>query len=271
MDNIYIHPMGIHPDKVILDGVEQSKPDDHAGKVPIRLGGPWRRGKGHWEIWYGGKFLSYSSRGWSYYVRDGEFHHTNNNKPFGCQVTPSHELHAPKGWPKPGDEVPEGCYVLNPSEPEILCKTCQGNGECVDSPSRVAPCRNWYPKDKPDEGKFKVGDRVRWKTQLGTVVGPSDGKRCDVQWDCLLKTNDSLVDLEHLPASEDPLPRKEGVIVYEVTQEEFPYALIDPYGPWCVTKSDRSEGIWHLVSKTEMQGHLEEWAKPGETWVIYRS
>ena len=158
MDNIYIHPMGIHPDKVILDGVEQSKPDDHAGKVPIRLGGPWRRGEGHWEIWYGGKFLSYSWRGWSYYVRDGEFHHTNNNKPFGCQVTPSHELHAPKGWPKPGDEVPEGCYVLNPSEPEILCKTCQGNGECVDSPSRVAPCRNWYPKDKPDEGKFKVGD-----------------------------------------------------------------------------------------------------------------
>jgi hypothetical protein len=220
------------------------------GLIPIVIGGPWHYNGSYWEAWRHGEYNHGRTvapprnhdRQLQYHAEDGRWFRWV----FQDHDLHELELHAPKGWPKEGDEVPEGCYVKNPKD------------------------------EKPAE--FKVGDRVRSKAtgHTGTLRGFAEAGGWwtwyrDHRDPCLGSSYPC--DLEHLPASEDPLPRKKGVIVYEVTAEEFNTGQASKAHHRYV-----HEGYWSIRGVGVQGGHIH-WAsprdllrdaKPGETWIVCR-
>jgi len=153
----------------------------------------------------------------------------------------------------------------------ISCRTCGvSNGETVcPADGDCEEFSEWQPKD---EAKFSVGDRVRQDgySHIGTVVTAA-ALGCNVRWDIAgNKSNHPFADtrgLGILPASEDPLPRKAGVVVYEVTKEEYDNVCTHRAGDSTFSASRIDGCCWSTGSSPE---YFLKSAVAGETWIIYR-
>jgi len=265
---------------------EMSVIDDYV-KVPVRRGGPWDGDGTYWEEWHNGVFHTRNPSGCPYRVRKGVLEHLNTHN-YWCKVCQTDglngvELRAPKGWPKPGNDVPEGCYVMKPPV-EIAGGPC--GASCRFWGHDCSGCSHgdkWQPKeDKPDEGEFSVGARVCNPSSIhpGTVVQNLGYDARRIRWDMTgVEGVLCLGDLRLLPASDDPLPRKEGVVIYEVTKEEYDKGHVTKHvggvGHWSAREINiPGDSMWgrdgstngNEITVRDIISHVPV----GQTWIVCR-
>jgi len=98
-----------------------SMADDQEKKLagpptPIVVGGPWEYGGKVWERWKDGGWRGY---GFCYRVRNGRIEHSYSGEDwFDVCPAEGYELRAPKDWTPTATNIPEGCALQEPVEPE---------------------------------------------------------------------------------------------------------------------------------------------------------
>jgi len=248
-----------------------------------RRGGPWEHGGTVCEIHRGGRCIGYCNHG--YRLRNGrlEFLRIDGTwgmcAGFGTQGLDGIEIRVPKDYSGP---VPEGCRWAD--ETLYRCRSCGRLYSDLERKSLIAGkcvCGGPSPFIKIVQTpavahEFDVGDRVRVAPggRSGTVVCVVSTSVLRVRWDETGVENTLHPDVVSIvPASEDPLPRKEGVIVYEVTAEEFNEGQHPSAHHRYVSEcywSARGVGVrGGRIHWGSLRNLLSD-AKSGETWIVCR-
>jgi len=252
-------------------------------KVPVRRRGPWHGDGTDWEDWHDGVYHMRNLDGRPYRVKNGvlEYLSFNNEWCKKCTIDGLNgvELRAPKGYDGP---VPEGCRWAD--ETLYRCRSCGRLYSDLERKSLIAGkcvCSGPPPFIKIVQTpavahEFDVGDRVRVAPggRSGTVVCVVSTSVLRVRWDETGVENTLHPDVVSIvPASEDPLPRKEGVIVYAVTAEEFnegqhpsAHHRYVHEGYWSARGVGVRGGRIHWGSLRDLLSD----AKSGETWIVCR-
>jgi len=286
----------------LLDGDDHTKAVANAfgPKVPVRRGGPWHGDGTEWEDWYRGEFHTRNPHGHPYRARKGvlEFLYKRGvwrKRGVWCKAQMVDglngiEIRTPRGYTGP---VPEGCVWVEEKKDELWhCEECgRLYSPLVVSLSIVKPCscggkivcvsnEGKVPINlSKTKFKFSVSNRIRvtnphaaYHKRTGTVVKVThtDGDPytvCTVHLDRHLQVTFASYSLEILPASEDPLPRKAGVVIYEVTKEKFDNVCAHRAGDSTFSASRIDGCRWSTGSSSE---YFLKSAVAGETWIVCR-
>lgn len=204
--------------------------------VPVVRGGTGLR-EDWWEVWHKGELLQ-QGRG-EYRVKHGAVEWLASDgrwnqlpaQPSLAELT----IHAPKGYTGP---LPEGC------------------------------------KWEEEEPRFKAGTRVRHTHDggAGTILRRAYGDVWNVHMD--RGTGELTITesgLRPLPASEDDVPRKDGVVVKVVTAEEYNEGYNYPHeaGRFSMRQEPATSdaGATGNPLRADATYIFEVRAKPGETWL----